>query len=304
MKYVFNAIILIVVIIVIRMAACHDKPGSASDIYSPMDKASGFDGARLIKTCKHYFKNPSSVALDKENDVVYVSNVVSSQTDKDSLGYLCKASIYGEIIDTLNLKCNSPRGMAVSNGFLYVADIDKLLKYSISGDSLTRIFGVRKAMLLKDVTVDNTGNIYVTDFLDSKIYRLSNDSLTLFCADSVCANPGGICMDGTSLIVGAKNSIVKVDETGAAKLYKKLSFSPEGIMADGKGNYIVSDFKGGIYAISPESSETLVKKRANINCADFEYIPEQSLLIVPTYYDNSLEVYELGSYLNKDENSD
>lgn len=303
MKYVFNAILVIVVIIVIRMAACNNKQQTTNNVTAPVSQTENFSGARILKTCKNYFNNPESVTFDKDNEVIYISNTEDSVTDNESTGYICKASLYGEIIDTLKItNLVSPKGMAVKDGILYISDVNKIIKYNTEKEWVEKCYDIPEAQSLKDIEISNSGIVYISDSKADKVYKIEADSVNIFCADSLCKNIKALCLDNDELIGGAQNQIIKFKDSGKAIPIAKLKFTPEALKSDGRGNYLISDIYGGIYAVGKDTTEMLVEKHKKINCGDFEYNTEQNLLFLPTITDNSLEIYELGKYLIPKEN--
>jgi len=64
----------------------------------------------------------------------------------------------------------------------------------------------------------------------------------------------------------------------------------DGIKADGRGNYLVSDWNGWLYLVSPagEKKELLSTRAAGINIADFEFSQKLDLIVIPTYSGNRL----------------
>ena len=69
----------------------------------------------------------------------------------------------------------------------------------------------------------------------------------------------------------------------------------DGIKSDGKDNILISDFNGRIFRISKKGvkTELLNRMAPGMFCADFEYIPDKNLLIVPSLYDNRITAYNL-----------
>ena len=69
----------------------------------------------------------------------------------------------------------------------------------------------------------------------------------------------------------------------------------DGLAADGKGNYLVSDYNGRLFRISKSGETQLLLNTTALSrfCAAFEYIPEKHLLIIPTLEDNRLIGYEI-----------
>ena len=69
----------------------------------------------------------------------------------------------------------------------------------------------------------------------------------------------------------------------------------DGTRVDNSGNYIVSKWDGQVYSVSPEGDvvEILDIMAEGLNTADFEYLPEQNLLVIPTFLGNKVVAYRL-----------
>ncbi len=69
----------------------------------------------------------------------------------------------------------------------------------------------------------------------------------------------------------------------------------DGIVPEGKGNYFVSDWNGQIFHVNADGTkEQLLDTRAGkVNSADIDYVAKKKLLIVPTFYKNSLVAYKV-----------
>jgi hypothetical protein len=60
------------------------------------------------------------------------------------------------------------------------------------------------------------------------------------------------------------------------------------------GNYLVSHWEGQTYVISPGGDVVeVLDTMGAANSADFEYIRERNLLIIPTFVDNRVIAYRL-----------
>jgi len=68
----------------------------------------------------------------------------------------------------------------------------------------------------------------------------------------------------------------------------------DGIRVDNNGNYIVSLWKGKIYRVKDSGEIELIFHTENKGyfTADFEYIPEKNLLIIPTFFENRVVGYK------------
>ena len=111
------------------------------------------------------FENSESVALDSKNNVLYVSNSNDTSTEKNRNSYISKVSLDGKIIQRKWIeKLNAPKGFVVYKDKLYVTDIET---------QKIKTFKAKDASFLNDITVDNKGNVYVSNtFGFSAIYKL------------------------------------------------------------------------------------------------------------------------------------
>ena len=297
MKYVFNAVILLAVILVIRMAACHDTETAESRIETAKSPDTDFLGARLLKTCKNYFSFPQAVVLDQKNDIIYISNLVQDSLKKETCGYVCRAGLSGEVIDTLNIpELSAPKGMAVGDGVLFIADKDNLVEYGIEEDSVVKKYQISGAGSLTDVVISGKGTVYVSDSEDNCIYKISGDGAVVFFSNPDYVLTGVLCFDDGFLYAASDKKILRISEKAKAEVFKNLKFTPSGMKPDGKGGFLVASPSDGIFAMKKDSAEVIVKKRPNIYCTDFEYVEQQKTLFAPTGQDNSLEIYEVGQY--------
>ena len=73
------------------------------------------------------FKVPESVYFDKAGKVLYVSNIDGEPWGKDGAGSIGKLGLDGKVIAAEWVKgLNAPKGMALSKGKLWVADLSEV----------------------------------------------------------------------------------------------------------------------------------------------------------------------------------
>ncbi|WP_437669761.1 SMP-30/gluconolactonase/LRE family protein [Sorangium sp. So ce131] len=116
------------------------------------------------------FNTPESVLHDEERDVYLVSNIDGSPVDKDGRAFISRVSPAGEILDLAwidgaseGVTLNAPKGMAIADGKLYVADIDVVRVFDARDGAPLQDIEVPGASLLNDVTVMPDGSILVSD---------------------------------------------------------------------------------------------------------------------------------------------
>ena len=76
---------------------------------------------------------PESVLFDKINNVIYISNINGDPLKLDKNGYISKISVDGQILDKKWITgLDAPKGMAIFNDHLFIADLNKIWKIKIS----------------------------------------------------------------------------------------------------------------------------------------------------------------------------
>lgn len=244
-------------------------------------------------------RTPESVIYDKNRNVLYVSNVNLEPRMKDANGFISRVSLDGKIEDLRWIEgMSSPKGLAIVGDTLYTADVDEVIMMDIkTGDVIYRI-PVDGGRMLNDITADNQGNIYFSDTDDNKIYSLRGKVIAEWKAEGLLG-PNGLLLRGDTLFVASQgaNNFAAIDIPN--KQFKVLTDSithADGIAFTGiPGYYIVTDWDGEIFMINPDFIRTSLinTKGTQMNAADIEFIPEESLLLVPTFFSNCVIAYRL-----------
>ncbi len=297
MKTVFNILIALLVVWIVYVCVFSNRTSYLPEM-EPDSVNESFEGIRNVRTCVNYFTRPVSVAYDSESYALYVSCLNDVASDVPYTGYICKTDLYGEIADTLAIpELRAPKGMAVSNSRLYITDINRVIRFNLANDSVDLVYRVPGAQYLADITCDKKGVFYVSDSHAGCVFRLQGDSAVVFCKDTLCDNVTGLCMDGTTLVAGCKNRIVSLSAGGKVQLMATVPYSVYGIKSDDNGGFLVSDYVGNIHHVKGGQTKILSKRHGDANSADFEYIPGQRMIYMPTYNANSLELYQSGDLL-------
>jgi hypothetical protein len=71
--------------------------------------------------------------------------------------------------------------------------------------------------------------------------------------------------------------------------------NPDGIEAIDNNEYLISSWNGMVHHIDSDWKKTLVldTRQDSINSADIEYIKSKNLLLVPTFFKNTVRAYEV-----------
>ncbi len=108
------------------------------------------------------FQNPESALADTATDTIYVSNVAGGPGDRDGNGYISKLTLDGKATaEKWVTGLDAPKGLALSGGKLYVADLDKLVEIDVASGTIVTKHEAPGAKILNDVTVDGEGRVYI-----------------------------------------------------------------------------------------------------------------------------------------------
>lgn len=202
------------------------------------------------------FKNPESALFDAAAGVVYVSNVNGEGTSKDGNGFISKVSPDGKVqVMEWVTGLDGPKGLAQSNGKLYVADIDQLVEIDIAGGKIANRYPAANAKFLNDVAADPAGNIFVSDMATNTIWRLSGGKFEVFLQDPKLESPNGLLVDGDTLVVGAWGVMTDGMSTKVPGHLKMVSLKDKSITSHGDGSPIgnldaVEPFGDGAYLVT------------------------------------------------------
>ena len=260
----------------------------------PVWKIEGLDG-------------PESALYDSKRNVVYVSNVNGSPTEKNGQGYIAKLSPEGSLVEkTWVGDLDAPKGMALVGSTLYVSDIDRLVAIDVEAGKVSATYPVAEAKFLNDVAAAPDGRVFVSDMFTDTIHTLAGEKLEIFVQDRELTAPNGLLVEGDKLIVAAWGKIKEGFETETPGHLKTVDLSSkkistlgdgmpvgnlDGIEPDGSGAYLVTDWMaGGLYRIKPSGKAELLLD-LNQGSADLGIIPEKKLAIVPMMNDGSVVAY-------------
>ena len=244
----------------------------------------------LLTTCE-------SVCYNNATKTIFVSCIDGNPTDKDLNGFISELSLTGDII-TLNwvTGLNAPKGMGIFGNKLYVTDIDRIVEIDIETAMISKEYRVEGANFLNDITISPEGDVYISDMSTAKIHRIKKGILETWFTSEEFINPNGLFFEDKELLVGTRNGIysIRIEDKRLWHLIKETG-GIDGLEADGKGSYIISDWQGKIQLVNIEKDPVLLLNTSDkgINAADIEYIPERKMLLVPTFSDNRVMAYEL-----------
>lgn len=243
----------------------------------------------VLTTCE-------SVLHDDDEDVLYVSNINGAPDGKDGNGFISKVSLDGKVTEVQWVKgMNAPKGMGLHGGKLFVADIDRVHEVDTKSGKITKSHPVKGAKFLNDIAVDN-GKVYISDSRGGSIYLIEDGKLSTFMSD--LQGPNGLFTDNKEIIMALwdAKTLNSVDATSKQVTLRTEGIeNPDGIEAIGNNQYLISSWNGVVHHIDKDWKKTMVLdlREDSVNSADIEYIKSKNLLLVPTFFKNTVRAYEV-----------
>lgn len=240
-------------------------------------------------------ETPESVFYHEELDVLFVSNMGPDRNSSVDDGYISLVNLNGSIKNlhwVTGLK--EPKGLAVSGNNLFVSDQNELVIIDIKEAKIEKRYTAPNAKFLNDVTIDENNVVYVSDSRDQRIYSLSDGKFSSWLYNENLKNVNGLWVDNGNLFAG-NQSIWKIDiDTKEMNEILKGAGGVDGLERIDNKKFIFSNWIGKVFVSDGEKITKLLDSTIEkINTADIDYIPEKKMVLVPTFFGNSVDAYRL-----------
>lgn len=244
------------------------------------------------------FALPESVLWNSETGLFYVSNMGVDPMAKDGDGFIATLDASGAVQDmAFATGLDSPKGMAVAAGVLYVSDIDSVKAIDLASGEVTATYTGEGVVFLNDVTIGPDGMVYVSDTFGNAVFRVEGDGLALVAQGPGLAGANGLMPgpDGTLLVAnlgdisgGFENIVpgwvVSLDlESGMVAPYGATEPPGvlDGIVSDGEGGVIVTDNAAGTVLHQMPGGAPVVIATIASGAADHDYDVSSGVVVVP-----------------------
>ena len=284
---------LLATVIAFSIGGCSDSDDN-SDNDSQPQKATNL--TQSWQSVDNGLDTPESVIHDSVSRVIYASNInssVSGASWADNGGYISRLDENGSILEqqwASGLK--APKGMAVNNYKLYVADLNTISVIDTTTGNIQNTYTAPSgADHLNDIVYDQSNDVvYVTDSSDKVIYKMdSNGTFSVFyAAESNSAYQNGLYLDGTELIMTGSNGSIKsinIEDENLSTIAEGIAGNIDGIWKYNSTGFIVSVWEGTVFYVGNDGVVGQLISTDPSRTADISYSSSLNLLLVPDFND-------------------
>jgi sugar lactone lactonase YvrE len=251
-----------------------DTPATNGAAAAPADSTA----AASLPTRLEGFQHPESAKYDKDLDVWYVSNINGGPTAKDGNGYISR--LHGDgTMDSLkfitsgvnNVKLDAPKGMALQDDTLWVADIHTVRGFNRRTGIPVANIELKGSKFLNDLAVGPDG-VYITD-------------------TGVESAGGGLKHAGPDRIYR-----IGPDRSAGVALENDSLGGPNGITWHGaRRQFIVVPFIGTVIRAWTPGSKVTVPLGATKGQLDGVEVLDSARLLITSWADSTLDIFENGT---------
>jgi hypothetical protein len=244
-------------------------------------------------------RTPESVLIDRERNILYVSNVNLNPWEKDDNGFISKMDMQGNITELKWIEgLHGPKGMGILGNSLFIADIDVLVEANIETGEIMNKLEFEGEPQLNDITVGEDGMLYVSGSNSQKIYAVKNGDVDVYLQGEEGERFNGLYWekDRMLLITSASSQFKEINHnTKEVKVIAGNMGHGDAIAPVGDGGYLCTSWAGKIFYVSAggETTTLLDTEALEENAADLDYSIENKTLYVPTFFKNQVKAYRL-----------
>ena len=230
--------------------------------------------------------SPEGVAAAPDG-ALFISNVCGEGDARDGDGFIARLSTSGEILDLKFIEgLDAPKGMAVHDGHLYVADIDIVRIFDANTGEALDGAPIEGARFLNDATVWQN-DIFVSDSGTGRIWRFTGTSIDLWREGEDLRGVNGLLDAGDKMFVSTMTS-GSLFEATASGGWRTIATGMKdadgiGVIAGKRGGFLVSSWPGKIHHVSPKGAVTTMVDTTADKILQNDLTIIDGLVIVPNW---------------------
>ena len=292
-------------------AAEHPEPAVTVQPGGAPPLAEHSQNLKRMTTFRDGLSAPAAVVYDKDRDRYLVSNVAGKLTETDRNGSIAAFSAGGKAQNPrfITAGLNAPKGLAIADKTLYVADIDVVKRFDVESGAARGEIRIPGASYLAGMAVGGDGSVFVCD-AGMKVTKSGDLEATreshggtiwsLPPSGPPVRVPAKDSLDGPAALLVRPNGDLVVATLGSGAVY---ALSPDGTKHDElkapKGRLAgIAELNGDVYVSSWDAAAvyrrpaggTFSVQLANIRSPGALAIdPGRSWLLVPMLADDSVD---------------
>jgi len=248
-----------------------------------------------IWNSKREIQIPESIIYDSKRDILYVTSYFNGGEE-----YISKMTTSGQIekLDWVT-GLSMPTGMVIVEDKLFTVDRRSLYEINIETGEILNKLPIPNAQFPNDIVADENGNLYISDTQANAVYKFSNGNFEVWLQSAEIPRPNGLFINDGKLLVGLSDEgcikSINLDNKNIEEfIFVGSGSNIDGIKLTESGEFLISDYNGRIFLLNKtgELTELLNRKTPQKFCADFEYIKERKLLLVPSLFNNEITAYK------------
>jgi sugar lactone lactonase YvrE len=252
------------------------------------------------------FDVPECALVDPQTGFIYVSNIEATPEmywSDNGKGFISRLRPDGTIalrwIDSRpDFVLNSPKGMCILNGRLYVADNTRILVFALDNGRPLRALAVDGAERLNDMATDGR-HVYVSDTQAGRILRVDDGGQGRHETVAELEGVNGITFDGGRMYAVSwdLHEVYEIDRSGQQPP-RPFGLAEHFVHLDGievldDGSFIVSDFVGNRVVRISRDRRTVTTLAELQTPADIGLDRVNRRLFVPQLTVDKLAIYHL-----------
>lgn len=241
--------------------------------------------------------NPESVALSADRTFLYVSQVGGDASAKDGEGFIAQVSLDGRLINQAWVSgLDAPKGIALADGVLYVADIDRLVAIDAISGAVRASIAIPSAEFLNDVAIAPDGTVLIADSSSGRIYSVAENTPSMWRQHELLDSVNGLLPEPDRLVASTmQGRLLAIDyETREIMVLAEGLGDADGVAALGDGRYLVSEWPGLVHAASMDGTHDTILDTRDEAMLMNDFLLVGDRLFVPHWEPGALSAYRVG----------
>ncbi len=237
-----------------------------------------------------------SVIYNEKEKMLYVTNINGHWLKPNGKGFISKVNLNGEIakhkwIDNID----GPTGTAIYKDRLFVADFDTVLEIDLHTERIVKKHKIDETERINDLCVTSEGTVFGSGTKSGMLFAIHDGKISIVQKDLEW--PNGVLCKEDGVLIGLGDATIRSYnfKTKNIEILTKGISNPDGIVAVGNGDYLVSSWEGMIHYVTKNGDKTLLldTRKEKVNAADITYIPSLQMVLVPAMLQHKLMAYKL-----------